>query len=125
MALVRKLVAVLESLEKLPVFSYDSPSSGYGLQILTRRLRFRLERASGESTLIDRTGRNLKMEPLTTIAALERYLLKMVAKQWYDYDRSSFTFVKKLKEPAIRINFTHQRDFDENGLIYWIGTNAK
>ena len=49
-----------------------------GFQILTRRLRFRLERASGETTLIDRTGRNLKMEPLTSVAAVERYLLKMV-----------------------------------------------
>lgn len=124
-ALVRKLIAVLESLEKLPVFTYDSTSSGYGLQILTRRLRFRLERASGETSLIDRTGRSLKMEPLTTVAALERYLLKMVAKQWYDYDRHTFSFVKKLKEPGARITFTHQRDFDESGLLYWIGTNAK
>ena len=124
-ALVRKLIAVLESLEKLPVFTYDSSSSGYGLQILTRRLRFRLERSTGESSLIDRSGRSLKMEPLTTITALERYLLKMVAKQWYDYERHTFNFVKKLKEPSAKITFTHQRDFDENGLIYWIGTNAK
>ncbi|XP_014790157.1 E3 ubiquitin-protein ligase HECTD1 [Octopus bimaculoides] len=124
-ALVKKLVAVLESIEKLPVYSYDLPGSGYGLQILTRRLRFRLERAAGETGLIDRSNRTLKMEPLTTISALERYLLKMVAKQWYDYERSTFTFVKKLKEPGTSITFTHQRDFDENGLIYWIGTNAK
>jgi len=47
-------------------------------QILTRRLRFRLERAPGESMLIDRTGRNLKMEPLSTVASLEKHLLKMV-----------------------------------------------
>ena len=107
------------------MFTYDSSSSGYGLQILTRRLRFRLERATGESSLIDRSGRSLKMEPLTTISALERYLLKMVAKQWYDYDRHTFNFVKKLKEPGAKITFTHQRDFDENGLIHWIGTNAK
>lgn len=56
------------------------------VQILTRRLRFRLERAPGEATLIDHSGRNLKMEPLTTIAALERYLLKMVSwqpKRWW------------------------------------------
>ena len=78
--MVGKLVAVLESIEKLPVYLYDSTSSGYGLQILTRRLRFRLERATGESSsLIDRSGRNLKMEPLTTLGALERYLLKMVS----------------------------------------------
>lgn len=47
-ALVKKLIAVLESIEKLPIYLYDnSTSSGYGLQILTRRLRFRLERAPG------------------------------------------------------------------------------
>jgi E3 ubiquitin-protein ligase HECTD1 len=47
-------------------------------QILTRRIRFRLERSAGDTTLLDRSGCNLKMEPLTTVAALERYLLKMV-----------------------------------------------
>jgi len=125
-ALVRKLVSVLESIEKLPVYAYDAPGSGYGLQILTRRLRFRLERAPGETVLIDRTGRNLKMEPLATVASLSRYLLKMVAKQWYDFDRSTFTFLARLSEPSFKgLTFTHQRDFDENGVFYWIGTNAK
>ncbi|KOC70101.1 E3 ubiquitin-protein ligase HECTD1 [Habropoda laboriosa] len=122
--LVHKLVSVLESIEKLPVYLYDTPGSGYGLQILTRRLRFRLEKAVGESSLIDRSGRSLKMEPLSTIQQLENHLLKMVAKQWYDHDRSTFTFVKKLKE-GNRITFKYQYDFDENGLLYWIGTNAK
>ena len=47
-----------------------------------------------------------------------------MAKQWYDYDRSTFTFVKRIRDnPATA--FTHQSDFDENGIIYWIGTNAK
>lgn len=85
-ALVRKLVAVLESIEKLPIYMYDNPvGSGFGLQILTRRLRFRLERAQGESSLIDRTGRCLKAEPLTTVNQLEKYLLKTIARQWYHY----------------------------------------
>ncbi|XP_015172356.1 PREDICTED: E3 ubiquitin-protein ligase HECTD1 isoform X6 [Polistes dominula] len=122
--LVHKLVSVLESIEKLPVYLYDTPGSGYGLQILTRRLRFRLEKASGESSLIDRSGRSLKMEPLSTIQQLENHLLKMVAKQWHDHDRSTFTFVKKLKE-GNRLTFKYQHDFDENGVLYWIGTNAK
>ena len=122
--LVHKLVSVLESIEKLPVYLYDTPGSGYGLQILTRRLRFRLEKAPGESSLIDRTGRGLKMEPLSTVAQLERYLLKMVAKQWYDYDRSTFQFLKKLRESKYQ-TFKHSYDFDENGIIYFIGTNGK
>ncbi|XP_065332241.1 E3 ubiquitin-protein ligase HECTD1 isoform X2 [Cloeon dipterum] len=124
LVLVRKLVAVLESIEKFPVYLYDTPGAGYGLQVLTRRLRFRLEKGVGESSLIDRTGRSLKMEPLSTVSQLERHLLKMVAKQWYDFERSTFAFVHKLKEGS-KIAFKHQHDFDENGLLYWIGTNAK
>ncbi|XP_041122678.1 E3 ubiquitin-protein ligase HECTD1-like isoform X11 [Polyodon spathula] len=123
-ALIRKLIAVLESIERLPLHLYDTPGSSYNLQILTRRLRFRLERAPGETALIDRTGRMLKMEPLATVESLEQYLLKMVAKQWYDFDRSSFVFVKKLREGQT-FTFRHQHDFDENGIVYWIGTNAK
>ncbi|XP_055571878.1 E3 ubiquitin-protein ligase HECTD1 isoform X10 [Falco cherrug] len=123
-ALIRKLIAVLESIERLPLHLYDTPGSTYNLQILTRRLRFRLERASGETSLIDRTGRMLKMEPLATVESLEQYLLKMVAKQWYDFDRASFVFVRKLREGQTFV-FRHQHDFDENGIIYWIGTNAK
>lgn len=121
--LVQKLVAVLESTEKLPVFMYDAPGSGHGLQILTKRLRFRLERAACESTLFDRTGRTLKMEPLATVGQLAKYLLKMVAKQWYDMDRTNFLFLKKLKEGKTTLK--HTSDFDENGLIYFIGTNGK
>ena len=74
--------------------------------------------------MIDRTGRNLKMEPLSTVQQLENHLLKMVAKQWHDHDRSSFTFVKKLKDEKRKF-FKYQHDFDENGVIHWIGTNAK
>lgn len=128
-ALVRKLIQVLESVEKLPVYIYDTPGSSYGLQILTRRLRFRLERGVTESSLIDRTGRCLKTEPLTTVGQLERYLSKMVSKQWYDYDRSTFSYVKMLtkdsKESWAKIELNHTKDFDENGLFYWIGTNGK
>lgn len=122
--LVQKLVSVLESIEKLPVHLYDSPIGGYGIQILTKRLRFRLERASCETTLFDRSGRTLKMEPLTTIGQLNKFLLKMVAKQWYDMDRSTYLFLKKLKENK-NTSFKHQQDFDENGIIYFIGSNGK
>lgn len=123
--LVQKLVAVLESIEKLPVHLYDSPIGGYGIQILTKRLRFRLERATCETTLFDRTGRNLKMEPLATIGQLNKYLLKMVSKQWYDLERNSFLFIKKLRDTSKVQQFQHQHDFDENGLIYFIGSNGK
>jgi len=85
-ALVKKLVSVLETIEKLPVLLYESSGANYGLQVLTRRLRFRLEKSSTESSLIDRSGRTLKMEPLTTVGQLENYLLKMVAKQWLVYN---------------------------------------
>ncbi|XP_049282299.1 E3 ubiquitin-protein ligase Ufd4 isoform X2 [Anopheles funestus] len=124
--LVQKLVAVLESIEKLPVYMYDSPGGSYGLQILTKKLSFRLERATCEQTLFDRTGRNLKMEPLATVGHLNKYLLKMVAKQWYDMERSSFLYLRKMKEAKPgSLQFKHRHDFDENGIIYYIGTNGK
>lgn len=123
--LIQKLVAVLESTEKLPLFLYDTPGSGYGLQILQKRLRFRLERASSESTLFDRTGRTLKVEPLATVGQLAKYLLKMVAKQWYDLDRSTFLYLKQMREHKQGISFTYNFDFDEEGLIYYIGSNGK
>ena len=122
--LVKKLVSVLETIEKLPVYLYDQSNGGYGLQILTRRLRLRLERGPGETGLIDRSGRSLKMEPLATVRQLERFLLKMVAKQWYDFERSTYSFIKSINN-ATSIGFTYQSDFDENGLLYWIGTNGK
>jgi len=93
------------------------------LRWLVRSLRFRLERGPGETGLIDRTGRALKMEPLATVRQLEKYLLKMVAKQWYDFERSTFNFVRQLEEGSTA-QFTHQSDFDTNGLLYWIGTNG-
>ena len=64
------------------------------------------------------------MEPLATVEQLEWYLLKMVAKQWYHYDRSTYAFVKKLNQTP-NITFKHTKDFDQNGLFYWIGTNGK
>lgn len=94
-------------------------------QVLTRRLRFRLERSQQvETSLIDRTGRQLKAEPLATVAQLEKYLLKMVAKQWFDHERSTFHFLKRLRDPRYQA-FKYHHDFDENGLIYFIGTNGK
>ena len=48
----------------------------------------------------------------------------MVAKQWYDHERTSFNFIKKAADSA-PIQFNYQHDFDENGIIYWIGTNGK
>ena len=40
------------------------------------------------------------------VIQLERFLLKMVAKQWYDYDRSSFAFIRRAQES--NITFTQQ-----------------
>lgn len=35
--LVKKLVNVMERVEKLPLYLYESPGAMYGLQVLTRR----------------------------------------------------------------------------------------
>uniref|UniRef100_A0A3B5L5Y6 E3 ubiquitin-protein ligase n=1 Tax=Xiphophorus couchianus TaxID=32473 RepID=A0A3B5L5Y6_9TELE len=96
-ALIRKLIAVLESIERLPLYLYESPGSSYNLQVSSVWNARRVRRQSE---------------------------LVMVAKQWYDFERSSFVFVRKLREGQT-FTFRHQHDFDENGIIYWVGTNAK
>lgn len=86
----------------------------------------RLSKDPSETTLIDRSGRPIKMEPLTTVGQLNKYLTRMVAKQWYDYDRSSFHFVKQLaviKKNPIVLEYSGV-DFDTQGLFYWMGTNG-
>ena len=50
---------------------------------------------------------------------------KQVAKQWYDFERSSFLFVKQVKGLRSPLTFKRVSDFDDNGMIYWIGSNAK
>lgn len=40
--LTRKLISALEAIEKLPVFSYDLPGSGYGLQVIKLSVSFHL-----------------------------------------------------------------------------------
>lgn len=49
--------------------------------------------------------------------------MRTVAKQWFDMERSTFVFLKKLREDELM--FKQQHDFDENGLIYFIGSNGK
>lgn len=71
-----------------------------------------MERANDDSTEdnghnnSNNAGRNLKVEALTTVRQLERFLAKSVARQWYDMDRSTFQFVKKIKSDA-PITFTY------------------
>ena len=50
--------------------------------------------------------------------------MAQVAKQWFDYDRSTYKFIREVKEGG-SLKFTQTSDFDENGIIYWIGTNGK
>lgn len=68
--------------------------------------RLRVERANEDtnddtgSNNGNNAGRNLKVEALTTVRQLERFLAKYFARQWYDMDRSTFTFVQKIKAEA-------------------------
>lgn len=142
------MVLVLESVEKFPQCLYDAPGgSAFGLQLLTRRLRFRLEQADPTSEhqkqLLDRSNRAMKSEPLTTVGSLKNFLHRMVAKRWYDHPREDYDFVKKLKEikeSKDRMTLTYESDFDDkgstrsymryawnsrSGLIWWLGTNGK
>uniref|UniRef100_A0A1I7WSM5 E3 ubiquitin-protein ligase n=1 Tax=Heterorhabditis bacteriophora TaxID=37862 RepID=A0A1I7WSM5_HETBA len=156
-SLALKMVAVLESSEKFPQYLYDTPGgSAFGLQLLSRRLRMRLEHAGPEQEenrqLLNRTGRLLKSEPLTTVGRLKAFLLKMVAKQWLvnsvlgsfifsfayipflwfikylEVVAKCYGFVKAVedaKKSGESLKFTYISDFDEHGIIYWLGTNGR
>ncbi|VDN22260.1 unnamed protein product [Gongylonema pulchrum] len=131
-ALVRKMVSVLDATEKFPQYLYDLPGgSSFGLQLLGRRIRLRLEQLNPNTLfqmrLLNRTGRTMKAEPLVTVKQLKSYIQQMVVKQWYDHPRETFSFVEQIKcakERGVKISFLYTSDFDENGIIYWLGTNG-
>ena len=133
--LARKIVQVLDSVERLPVFLYPiNPNSGSNqglampnMQILNKRFKLRLERlneCSKGPRLLDRSGRILKVEPLLTSETLHRFLLRIVARQWYDRERSTFHFLKSINSASEPLKCEYEHDFDKNGMVYWIGTNA-
>ncbi|CAF3339147.1 unnamed protein product [Rotaria socialis] len=121
--LIRKLISILESIEKLPLFLYDAPFN-YSLQIFSKRFRFQIQYKNEQQLFTDRTGKSLKIEPLTTVGQVKTFLASMASKQWYDYLHGHLEFVKQLKSD-IRPIFTYTSDFDQNGILYWIGTNGK
>jgi E3 ubiquitin-protein ligase HECTD1 len=101
-SMVSRMVQVLEFLEKLPQYLYDAPGgSAFGLQLLTRRLRFTMLQhnplSEHQALLLNRSGRVLKTEPLTTVGQLRTFLHRMVSKMWYDHPREGIFYVKELK----------------------------
>lgn len=121
--LIRKLVSLLESIEKSPLFLYDT-SLNCGMQIFSKRFRFQIRYENDRQMFLDRTGKSLNVEPLTTVGQLKNFLASMVSKQWFDYPHNHFEFVKQLKIHG-RMTFSYNSDFDTNGILFWIGTNGK
>jgi E3 ubiquitin-protein ligase HECTD1 len=54
-------------------------------------------RSEHQAQLLNRSGRVLKTEPLTTVGQLRTFLHRMVSKMWYDHPRDGIYFVKELK----------------------------
>jgi len=121
--LIRKLISILESIEKLPLYLYDTPAT-YGLQMFSKRFRVQLQYQNQNQLFTDRTGKSLKIEPLATVGQLKSFLSSMVSKQWYDHPHGHLEFVKRLKNEG-RQQFIYTHDFDQNGILYWLGTNAR
>lgn len=93
--LLHKLMALLESAEKLPLYLYDAPGS-YNLQAFSKRFKLILNKGNKEQNFLDFSGRVLKVEPLANISHLEKYIAKMVTKQWYDYERTAINCLSTL-----------------------------
>ena len=64
--LIRKLILILESIEKLLSFLYDAPLN-YGLQIFSKRFRFQIQYKNQQQLFTDRTGTSLRIELSTTV----------------------------------------------------------
>ncbi len=75
--LINRLISILESVEKLPLFLYDAPFN-YGLQIFSKRFRFQIQYKNEQQLFTDRTGKSLKIEPLATVGQLKTFLASMV-----------------------------------------------
>ncbi len=126
--LVRKLQGILASLERMPVYSHTLLGSGNPLEVLKRPLKVQLRRAPGEQELLDLSGKSLKMEPLATVDMLEELLMSKVEPQWHDRERPELEFVKDLQareQESKPLVLEHLQDFDDHGLIYWVGTNGQ
>ncbi|GMS95260.1 hypothetical protein PENTCL1PPCAC_17435, partial [Pristionchus entomophagus] len=132
-AMAHRMVRVFEANEKFPMYLYDNPGgSAIGLQLLSKKLKLKLTLPKGvdgdESTLLNRSGRNIRCEPLCSVGQLKHFLERMVIKQWFDRPRTTYKSMKMIKEASEKgepLTFTYTSDFDENGIIYWLGTNAK
>lgn len=106
--LLHKLMGLLESVEKLPLYLYDAPGS-YNLQAFSKRFKLILNKGNKEQNFLDFSGRVLKVEPLANISHLEKYIAKMVTKQWYDYERSAINCLTLLNtqvtQQTLQIHF--------------------
>lgn len=122
--LLRKLQAILAATERLPVHINTSGGLGAGLDGLKKPLKVQLRLAPGEDGLVDLTGKVIKMEPLVTIEMLQDFLVRKVEPQWYDRDRKDLAFVQKLLALSSPMQLNHRLDFDQGGLMYYIGTNG-
>eukprot|EP00051_Salpingoeca_urceolata_P006568 m.86770 g.86770 ORF g.86770 m.86770 type:complete len:2399 (+) comp14887_c1_seq1:143-7339(+) len=116
--LVHKLVAVLEHAENLPVVLHENR-----LQLVAKKIRFKLKLFDGETSLLDLTGRTLKMEPLASVRSLEQLVAQKSHRRWYDQPRDTFKYLAKADSQ--KPTFRQSKDFDDKGIMFWIGTNAR
>ena len=123
--LLRKLQAILSSIERLPVHTNTVGGLNGGFDALKRPMKVQLRLAPGEQGLVDLTGKTLKIEPLVTIGMLQNFLAQKVEPRWHNKERKDLEYVLKLKALSSPLRLSYESDFDENGLIYYIGTNGK
>lgn len=82
-----------------------------------------------QQQLLDRSGRGIKTEPLVTVGQLREYLWHMVAKQWYDYERQTFDFVKIVGFLAFLVDIDNLRSVDlyfyKHDIVYMLFSAAR
>ena len=135
--LIKILIKTLEASEKIPTYPFtglDSDSkpnlSVEKLANLRYFLKFDLARNSSDtSNILNDYKKVIKVEPMVLGQHLRQEVFQMVEKQWFEYPRSSLNILKKSSTTTSHGRpsniFSYHSDFDENGLIYYLGTNGK
>ncbi|OAF69058.1 hypothetical protein A3Q56_03204 [Intoshia linei] len=122
-AYIERLVSYLDGIEHYQNYCYEA-SFVASLQNLTRQCYFKLFRHPDETTLVDRSETTIKIEPLTTVSFIYNHIKNIIKPHWYDKPRSTFAYLKSISNDPVPILFVHESDFDDNGIIYFIGTNS-
>lgn len=128
--LIKTLIKCLEASEKIPVYPFTGLDSDgkpvmsvEKLENLRYHLKINLRKDKNDTNEeLKKYERLIKVEPMVLGKQLKSEIYDMVEKMWFEYPREKLAILKRNQGEN---TFIHSRDFDNNGLLYYLGTNGK